>query len=93
MSGINETPNTATGLALGETVTSESPKVELGKSKAVVAAVAGVFVAVGGVLAGALSDGAIDLNEGIALGVAVLVGLGVPGIGTYVVPTTVTRKR
>lgn len=90
---IADTPQSTTPLTVGETVSSESPKVELGKSKAIVAAVGGVFVAVGGVLVGALSDGAIDLNEGIALGIAVLVGLGVPGVGTYVVPTTVTRKR
>lgn len=88
-----DTPQSTTSLTVGETVSSESPKVELGKSKAIVAAVGGVFVAVGGVLVGALSDGAIDLNEGIALGIAVLVGLGVPGVGTYVVPTSVTRKR
>lgn len=80
-------------LAVGETVTSDSPKVELGKAKAIVAAVSGLFVAVGPVLTVALADGAIDLNEGIALGIAVLVGLGVPGLGTYVTPTSVTRKR
>ena len=79
-------------LDVGETVTSDSPKVELGKSKAIVAAVGGVVAAVAPVLTVALADGAFDLNEGIALVIAVLVGLGVPGIGAYVVPTKVTRK-
>lgn len=87
MSTINPAP-----LHVGETVTSDSPKVELGKSKAIFAAISGVVVAVSPVLSVALGDGAIDLNEGIALGIAVLVGLGVPGVGTYLVPTSVTRK-
>lgn len=82
----------AAPLAVGETVSSASPKIELGKSKAIVAGIGGVIAAVAPVLTIALADGAIDLNEGIALGLAVLVGLGVPGIGSYVTPTTVTRK-
>lgn len=87
-------PNNETGpLEVGQTVTSDSPKVDLGKSKAVVAAVAGAVAAGGTVLATALMDGAIDLNEGIALVVAILAGAGVPGMGAYVTPTTVTRKR
>lgn len=89
MSGIEPT---RAALDVGETVTSDSPKVELGPAKAIVAAIGGLFVAVGPVLTVALADGAIDLNEGIALGVAVLVGLGVPGVGAYVAPTKVTRK-
>lgn len=80
-------------LAVNETVTSDSPKVSLGKAKAIAAAIGGLFVAVGPVLTTALADGALDLNEGIAIGIAVLVGLGVPGLGVYYTPTTVTRKR
>lgn len=81
-------------LAVGETVSSSSPKVSLGKSKAVFAAIAGLAVAVGPVLTLALQDGAIDLNEGIGIAIAALVGLGVPGVGTYITPTSVTgRKR
>ena len=57
---MTQSSNIAAPLAVGETVSTASPKVELGKSKAVV---------------------------------AVLVGLGVPGIGAYVAPTTVTRKQ
>lgn len=79
-------------LAVGETVSSSSPKVELGPAKAIVAAVAGLAVAVGPVLAASLGDGALDVNEGITLLVAVLVGLGVPGVSTYLVPTKVTAK-
>ncbi len=78
---------------VGETISSDSPKVELGKSKAIVAAITGGVVAAGGVLTTALMDGAIDAGEGIAIFVALLVGLGVPGIGTYTAPTSVTRKR
>lgn len=77
-------------LAVGETVTSDSPKVTLGPAKAVVAAIGGVVTSVAVWLTTApLSDGALDLNEGIALVIAVLAGLGVPGIGTYVTRTTV----
>lgn len=83
-----------TPLAVGEEVTSDSPKVTLGPAKAVVASVAGVVTAVGVWLsAGPLADGAIDLNEGIGLTLAILGGLGVPGIGTYLTPTTVKRNR
>lgn len=81
-------------LHVGETVASTSPKVELGKSKAVVAAIGGVVTAVSVWLtAGPLNDGAIDLNEGIALVIAILAGLGVPGIGAYLTPTKVTRTQ
>lgn len=80
-------------LVVGETVSSDSPKVTLGKGKAIIAAVAGLAVAVGPLLANALEDGAIDTNEGITLFIAVLVGLGVPGLGTYFTPTKVTRNK
>lgn len=76
---------------VGEEVSTASPKIKLGSSKAVVAAVGGVVSSLGVWLAtGPLTDGALDLNEGIALVIAILVGLGVPGVGTYVVPTKVT---
>lgn len=88
----NATPNPREPLVVGETVSSESPKVELGKSKAVIAAVGGVVAAVGLLLPSVLADGAISLNEGFLLLFAVLGGAGVPGIGTYVTPTSVTRK-
>ena len=77
-------------LEVGETVSSESPKVTLGKSKGVIAAIGGVVTSVGVLLPSVLSDGAVSLNEGILLVLAVLAGLGVPVIGTYLVPTTVT---
>lgn len=87
-------PNPTAPLAAGETVSSSSPKVSLGPAKAVVAAAAGVVTAVSVWLTGApLADGAIDLNEGISLTLAILGGLGVPGIGTYLAPTNVTRNR
>lgn len=91
---VHETPAGAPApLTVGQTVSSASPSVDLGKSKAVVAAVAGVVTAVSVWLTTApLADGRLDLNEGIALGIAVLGGLGVPGIGAYIAPTSVTRK-
>lgn len=89
----NATPNPREPLVVGETVSSESPKVELGKSKAVIAAGGGLIVALGTwFLTGALDDGALSVNEGIGLVLAILGGIGVPGIGTYVTPTSVTRK-
>lgn len=79
-------------LAVGETVTSDSPKVELGKSKAIVAAVTGGIVAAGGVLLTSVSDGAITLAEGFAIVGAGLAGAGIPGFGAWLTPTAVTRK-
>ena len=80
-------------LTVGETVTSDSPKVSLGPSKAIVAAITGAVVTAGGVILQAVSnDGAIDLNEGIAIVLAILAGAGVPGIGTYVTRTKVTAN-
>lgn len=70
--------------------TSASPKVTLGPAKAVLAAVGGVVTALGVWLTGApFADGALDLNESISLVLTILAGAGVPGIGTYLVPTKV----
>lgn len=80
-------------LVPGESVTSASPKVELGPAKAIASAVGGVVTAISvWLLTAPLADGALDLNEGIALVIAILGGLGVPGIGTYLTPTRVTVK-
>jgi hypothetical protein len=80
----------APALAVGEETTSSDPKIQLGNSKAVVATIGGVVTAISVWLTtGPLTDGALDLNEGIALVIAILGGLGF-GVGTYVVPTKVT---
>jgi len=80
-------------LEVGEETTSANPKIELGKSKAVLATVGGVATALGvWFTSGVLADGALDLNEAIAGVLAVLGGLGF-GVGTYVIPTKVTGKR
>ena len=80
-----------TALEVGETVSSDSPKVSLGSSKAVVAAIGGVVTAVSIWLTGdPFADGAIDLGEDIALAFAIGGGLGIPGLGTYLMPTKVT---
>lgn len=80
-------------LNVGETVSSSSPKVELGKSKAAVAAVAGAIVTGGGVFVTAISDGAITLEEAWLVIGALLAGAGLIGGGTFATPTSVTRKR
>lgn len=80
-------------LSVGETVSSASPAVELGKSKAVLAAVAGGIVAAGGVFITAISDGAIDLGEAYGIIGAGLAGAGIPGFAAFLTPTTVTRKK
>lgn len=80
-------------LEVGETVKSDSPKVELGPAKAIIAAILGAVVTAAGVILQAVSnDGGIDLNEGIAIALAIAAGAGVPGLGTYLVPTKVTAK-
>lgn len=89
----NENTNPNAPLLVGETVTSDSPKVELGNSKAVVAAITGGVVAAGGVLITAISDGAIDLGEVYAIIGAGLAGAGIPGFGAFFTRTTVTRTR
>lgn len=79
-----------TALAVGEEVLSDSPKVELGNSKAIIAAVGGLITAVSMWLTGdPFADGALDLGEGIALAFAIAGGLGIPGLGTYYMPTKV----
>lgn len=79
-------------LEVGEETTSANPKIELGKSKAVLATIGGVATALSVWLtSGVLADGALDLNESIAGVIALLGGLGF-GVGTYVIPTKVTGK-
>ena len=77
-------------LSPGETVKSSSPAVTLGPAKAIVAAILGAILTAGAVILQAVSnDGAIDVNEGIAIVLAIAAGAGVPGLGTYIAPTTV----
>lgn len=79
-------------LEVGEETTSANPKIELGKSKAILATVGGVATALSVWLtSGVLADGALDLNESIAGVIALLGGLGF-GVGTYVIPTKVSGK-
>lgn len=82
----------AAALEVGEETTSANPKIELGNSKAILAGLGGVATAVATWLTtGPFLDNALDLNEGIALAIAILGGLGF-GVGTYVIPTKVTGK-
>lgn len=79
-------------LAVGETVSSQSPAVQLGPGKAIIAAVLGGLGAAVPLAIAAVSDGALSLDEGWAILSALLVGSGVIGAGTFLLPTTVTRK-
>lgn len=79
-------------LTIGETVSSASPAVELGNSKAILAAVTGGIVAAGGVFLTAISDGVIDLGEAYGIIGAGLAGAGIPGFAAFLAPTSVTRK-
>lgn len=69
---------------------SSSPAVSLGPAKAIVAMLTGLVVAVAPVLTATLADGVLSLNDGFLLGLAVLGGLGVPGLGVYLTPTKVS---
>lgn len=69
--------------------TSASPKVTLGPAKAIIAGVLGAVTSIAPVLTLAIQDGVLDVGEGVGLLVALLVGLGVPGVGTYLAPTKV----
>ena len=80
-------------LAVNETVSTDSPKVELGKSKAIAAAVATVAVAFLGALGVAVADEVVTTGEWITIATATIIATGLVGGATYVVPTTVTRKR
>lgn len=82
-----------TALSVGETVDSSSPKVTLGKSKAVVAAVGGALVGGLTALGVALADEVVTSGEWVAVALAVVVGTGLVGGATFVAPTTVTRNR
>lgn len=79
-------------LAVGETVSSSSPKVTLGPAKAVVSAILGALGAAVPLAIAATADGAIDATEGWGILGALLVGAGVIGGGTWVTPTKVTAR-
>lgn len=85
--------NPAAPLAVNETVTTDSPKVELGKGKAIAAAAATVAVAFLGALGVAVADNVITPGEWITIATATIVATGLVGGTTYLTPTTVTRKR
>ena len=85
-------PNAPKHLEPGETVSSSSPKVTLGNSKAVIAAVVGGVAAGAAALLQALTDGAIDIGEFYVILGAVLSGAGLTGGATYAKSTTVTAN-
>lgn len=73
-------------------IATSSPSVQLGNHKAWIAAVLGGLVAAGNVAVLAVSDGAVDLGEGINILLAALTGSGIVGAGTWLKSTTVTLK-
>lgn len=79
-------------LAAGETVTSDSPKVDLGPAKAIVATVATAVSMALGALGVALTDEIVTSGEWVAVAIAFLAGTGLVGGATYFAKTTVTGK-
>ena len=77
-------------LAAGETVTSDSPKVNLGPAKAIVALIGSAAVAGLGAYITAVSDNVVTSGEWAAIAVATIVGSGLVGGATYVAKTRVT---
>jgi hypothetical protein len=82
----------APGIAPGETVESDSPRVELGKSKAIVAAVGGALVGGLTALGVALVDEVVTSGEWVGVALAVVIGTGLVGGATYATKTTVTAS-
>lgn len=80
-------------LAVGETVTSDSPAVTLGPAKAIVAAVGGALVGGLTALGTALTDEVVTSGEWVAVALAVVIGSGLVGGSTYFTKTTVTGNR
>lgn len=83
-------PQQPAALAAGEVVTSDSPKVELGPAKAIVAAVGSGLV--GGLMAlgTALTDNVVTPAEWVAVALGLILGSGIVGGATYAARTTVT---
>lgn len=81
------------GLAPGETVTSNSPKVDLGPAKAIVAAVGGALVGGLTALSTALADEVVTSGEWTTIALAVVIGSGIVGGATFIAPTSVTARR
>jgi hypothetical protein len=85
--------NTGPTLLPGETVTSDSPKVDLGPAKAIAATIATIAVAFLGALGVAITDGEITAGEWVTIATATIVSTGLVGGATFITPTSVTRKR
>ena len=80
-------------LVPGETVQSSSGSVTLGPAKAIVAAVGGALVGGLTALSTALVDNNVTSGEWVTVALAVVIGSGLVGAGTYLTPTSVTRNR
>lgn len=87
----NEIPNTP--LAVGETVSTSSPKVNLGIAKTVVSAVGGALVGGLSALSTALTDEVVSQQEWTFVALATIIGSGLVAGATWTTPTTVTRKQ
>ena len=93
MSG-NETLNNTGGasVAVGETVNTASPAIDLGPAKAIVATIATAVSMALGALSVALADEVVTSGEWVTVAIAFLAGTGLVGTATYVTRTTVTGK-
>lgn len=90
---IMSTPLDSTApLRIGETVSSASPKVDLGPAKAVVATIATAVSMALGALAVALADEVVTTGEWVTIAIAFLAGTGLVGGATYAARTSVTRN-
>lgn len=88
-----EIPQSTTPLTVGETVSSSSPKVDLGIAKTVVSAVGGALVGGLTALSTALADEVVTNQEWTTIALATIVGSGLVAGATFLTPTSVTRKR
>ncbi len=84
---------TADSLHVGETVSTASPKVDLGIAKTVVSAIGGALVGGLTALSTALADEVVTNQEWTTIALATIVGSGLVAGATFFTPTTVTRKR
>lgn len=79
-------------LHVGETVSTASPKVNLGIAKTVVSAIGGALVGGLTALSTALADEVVSSQEWTTVALATIVGSGLVAGATFLTPTTVTRK-
>lgn len=91
--GTMSIPQESEPLVIGETVSTSSPKVNLGIAKTVVSAVGGALVGGLSALSTALTDEVVSQQEWTFVALATIIGSGLVAGATWTTPTTVTRKQ